>query len=618
MTDANGQYLFTNLPLNQTYIVEVDTASLPAGYVSGPSNLGDPDVRDGNSTVADDQTTVVITPQDPINLNLDFGYLPPVGQNNSVGDTIWIDLDRDGEGPAGANTGIDTAEQPVPGVTVNLIDSANNVVATTVTDANGQYLFTGLPDGLYTVVVTDQSNVLGGLEQTYDRDDGVTATPMTPDRSSVDLDSAGLINIPVDNRDQDFGYTEPNIVGGDGSIGDTIFFDENNSGLPDAGEGLEGVTVQLFGPGPDGVIGGGDDVLIGSTTTDENGLYLFTGLDTSDTGINPGTEYQVVVVPSSLPNGGTGWRNSVDPDNAPNAGDNESITTLTVALPTDLDQDFGYSSDDDNSLSGTIWPDTNGDGELLEGGRFSGVSVELRDQNGNLISTTRTDANGDFSFDNLPDGIYIVVVTDDDNILSDFEHTDSPNGASDTSDLTSKDDTGYTVDLDSAGSDPNPVTDTTADFGYQPIITNPISLGAFLATSDGEGAVVVTWATQTEVANIGFNLYGQVDGQWQPLNKQLVIGLGDSVSVQSYELVIQTDASIFALSDIDLTGKETLHGPFDMAKPYGFIGERQSIDWKSEKADRNSKQAKRQKAKKAYQSVQTKRRQLETKLLESN
>ncbi|MFQ3246600.1 MAG: protocatechuate 3,4-dioxygenase beta subunit [Arenicella sp.] len=617
VTDSNGKYLFPNLPLDQTYIVEVDIASLPLGYVSGPSNLGDPDVRDGNSTVADDQTTVVITAQDPINLDLDFGYLPPAGQNNSVGDTIWIDLDRDGEGPTGANSGVDATEQPVPGVTVNIVDSVGSVVASTVTDANGQYLFTGLPDGQYSIIVTDINNVLSGLEQTYDRDDGATANPLTLNQSTVNLDVGGLLNVPVDNRDQDFGYVESNNVGGDGSIGDTIFFDENNSGLPEPGEGLEGVTVQLFGPGPDGVIGGGDDVLIGSTITDENGNYLFTGLDTSDTGPNPGTEYQVVVVPSSLPNGGSGWSNSVDPDSAPNVGDNESITTLTVASPIDLDQDFGYISDDLNSLSGTVWPDTNGDGELIEDGRFSGVTVELRDQNGNLISTTRTDANGDFSFENLPDGIYMVVVTDDDNILSDFEHTDSPNGLTDKADLTSKDDTGYIVDLDSAGSDPDPVTDTTADFGYKPIITNPISLGAFLAASDGEGSVVVTWATQTEVANIGFNLYGQVDGQWKQLNAQLVIGLGDSVSVQSYDLVVETTATTFALSDIDLTGKETLHGPFDIAKPYGFIGERQLIDWKSEKADRDNKQAKRLQAREAYQSVQTIRRQLETKLMET-
>ncbi len=592
VTDSNGRYLFPNLPLNNTYIVEVDIATLPTGYVSGPSNLGDPDVRDGNSTTADNQTTVVITAANPVNLDLDFGYLPPASQNNSIGDTIWIDADRDGEGPSGANTGVDTTEQVIPGVTVSLLNSSGDVIATTITDNNGQYLFTGLPDGMYTVVVSDQNNVLNGLEQTYDNDDGVNASPTTPGRSAVDLDSAGASAAPVNNRDQDFGYVDASTSSGVGQIGDTIFFDSNGSGAPDAGEGLEGVVVQLYGPGPDGIIGNADDVLIGTETTDENGNYLFTGLDVSDTGPNPGTDYRVEVVQTSLPNGSTGWVNSVDPDTV-GTGNNQSTTTLSNTTPSDLDQDFGYVSDDMNSLSGTIWPDTDGDGELAESGRFGGVTVELRDSDGNVIQTTTTDVNGDFMFENLPDGVYTVVVTDDDNVLNGFEHTDSPNGLSDTGDSTSKDDTGYTVDLDSTGASSTPVSDSTSDFGYMPVITNPISLGSFNASSAGEGQVLIEWTTQTEVANLGFKLYGRVDDEWVLLNSDLILGQGDSVSTQYYETSVATEAAIFVIADIDLTGTETLHGPFQLGKPYGGVTKAKVIDWAAEKADREKKALKR-------------------------
>ena len=303
-----------------------------------------------------------------------------------------------------------------------------------IRDRNGAYLFTGIPDGIYQVVVTDQNNVLAGLDQTFDSDDAANPgsfVATTPNSSIVDIDSAGALDTPVSDTGQDFGYVDASISAGDGSIGDTIFFDQDNSGIPDAGEGLEGVIVQLFGPGPDGIIGSADDVLLASEVTDENGNYLFTGLDTSDTGPDPGTDYRVVVLPTSLPNGGGGWTNSVDPDTA-SPGDNESVTTLTVAEPTDLDQDFGYTSEDNNTIMGTVWPDTDGDGQLAEAGRFEGVTVELRDEDGNIIQTTTTDINGDFSFTNLPDGIYTVVITDEDNVLNGFEHTDSPNGASDT------------------------------------------------------------------------------------------------------------------------------------------------------------------------------------------
>jgi len=620
LTDENGRYLFTDLPLDEAYTVTVNEDTLPDGYAPSASGLGDPDVRDGNSPASeqDGSTVVVLTPEDPVNLDADFGYLPPPDQNNSIGDTIWRDSDGDGNGPnlpsidgvnnptvgQGANAEDDASEEGIPGVTVSLIDNVTGtVVATTITDANGQYLFSGLPDGEYTVVVTDQNNVLGDLTPTYDADGTGTAGA-----SIVDLDSAGVSNVPVDDREQDFGYQDANNAGGDGVIGDTIFLDSDNDGAPGAGEGLEGVTVQLFGPGPDGDITTTDDnVLLQSAVTDENGNYLFTGLDTSDTNGSGGTDYQVVVDTTTLPNGGADIANTVDPESTiTGVNDSTSVTTLSDAAPEDLDQDFGYRGEANNSLSGTIWADTDGDGTQQEGGIFAGVTVDILDQNGNLVQQVVTDADGNYEVSGLPDGLFTVVVTDENNVLGGFEHTDSPNGTSDTSDQTSKDDTGYVVDLDSAGVSDDPVADATGDFGYEPTITNPISLGTFSATTVGN-QVVFRWATQTEVANLGFHLYARVDGEWVRLNAQLIEGQGDSIGVQEYEYQAATDARLFALSDIDLNGDETLHGPFSVDAPVGVIGDRQSIDWQAERAEREAKAADRQARKAAEQRERTKR-----------
>jgi len=196
----------------------------------------------------------------------------------------------------------------------------------------------------------------------------------------------------------------------------------------------------------------------------------------------------------------------------------------------------------------------------------------------------------------------MVIVTDDTNVLNGFDHTDTPNGPSDTSDKTSKDDTGYTVNLDSAGVNDEPVLDETGDFGYMPVITNPISLGSFKTSTNSEGMVIIEWVTQTEVANVGFKLYAQVEGEWEQLNTVMVLGAGDSVSNQAYQLTVSTSATVFAISDVDFSGNETLHGPYLLGREYGGVADRKMIDWQAEKNERESKAKRRKNLRKRQQS----------------
>lgn len=67
----------------------------------------------------------------------------PVPQPLEIGNYVWIDLDQDGIQ--------DTDETPIANVTVNLYDINGDLVATTTTDANGEYYFT-------------DANVAGGLQ----------------------------------------------------------------------------------------------------------------------------------------------------------------------------------------------------------------------------------------------------------------------------------------------------------------------------------------------------------------------------------------------------------------------------------------------------------------------
>ncbi|MGD1808902.1 DUF7507 domain-containing protein, partial [Dapis sp. BLCC M126] len=116
-----------------------------------------------------------------------------------------------------------------------------------------------------------------------------------------------------------------------GSIGDTIFRDDNADGDQDDGEaGISGVEVRLTDKGDDGVFGTDDDVVIGTETTDADGKYLFDGLDAGN--------YQVEV----LNNNGAldGLDQTADPDGTL---DNGSMVELAQGED-NLDQDFGYDA----------------------------------------------------------------------------------------------------------------------------------------------------------------------------------------------------------------------------------------------------------------------------------
>ena len=56
----------------------------------------------------------------------------------------------------------DVGEPGIGNVTINLLDSNSQVITSTITDANGGYLFGNLPAGTYYVDVTDTKNVLSG------------------------------------------------------------------------------------------------------------------------------------------------------------------------------------------------------------------------------------------------------------------------------------------------------------------------------------------------------------------------------------------------------------------------------------------------------------------------
>jgi uncharacterized repeat protein (TIGR01451 family) len=395
-TDANGQYLFDSLP-DGNYRVVVDPADsdLPRdafGHVYYPSTPISHDATISGGSVY---------------LDADFGFAP----YGAIGDTVFWDIGRNGDQ--------DYADPGVPGVEVRLYADANangiydageTLLATQVTDSDGQYLFDQLLPGRYAVVVVTASGPLLGTDQTADpQSDGLTCDD--PLLTSPCDDQCGWTLSPGQIfMGADFGYAPT------GVIGDTLWVDANNNGLRDAGElGIPYVAVILYSNG----------VALATNETDADGYYGFSGLvDFANYGVRAATND--VDFPAGLTNT---WTADGTFDNyTTNIVMSGGVVTSIGGYPCtgcDLNIDFGYRYAGNNSLSGTIGLDATPYDGLMNGlnplgpgageSPYAGVPVTLYlwddDGDGVLeageyvqIGTTTTAANGDYAFTGLPNG----------------------------------------------------------------------------------------------------------------------------------------------------------------------------------------------------------------------
>ncbi len=405
-TDAYGRYIIENLPTG-AYVILVDDSTLPTAYTTTPT--GDPD-QDNNSR----SLPFVLAPGDVL-LTMDFGYQNPTSY--AVSGNIFMDLNAGGSK--------DVGEPTVANVTVKLMNSTGEVLATTMADANGDYSFEGLSNGNYTIMVTDVNTVLNGFTNSADPDDGTT------NEAAVVVNNADVIN-------QDFGYIPEGHTSTDAIIGNFVFLDMNANGSHQADEpGLEGVIVSL--------IDNADNKVLATVETNENGQYFFGGLAAAD--------YKVAIVTSSL---SAGLVPSYDPDGSAPVDFESAVVTLTAGA-SDLLQDFGVKANIASTINGTVWEDNDAEGDLDEASTgITGVTVILMDTFNNVIATTTTDAAGDYSFTGLPNGTYLIDVTDEAHILNGYWHS---TGAMPNANNNSQADT-YKVTVIGGA------VDDTADFGY--------------------------------------------------------------------------------------------------------------------------------------------------------
>ncbi|MEN0199415.1 SdrD B-like domain-containing protein, partial [Staphylococcus aureus] len=172
-------------------------------------------------------------------------------------------------------------------------------------------------------------------------------------------------------------------------IGNYVWEDTNKNGIQELGEvGVKGVTVVAYD--------NKTNKEVGRTITDEKGGYLIPNL--------PNGDYRVEF--SNLPKG-----YEVTPSKQ---GNNEELdsnglsSVITVNGKDNLSADLGIYKPKYN-LGDYVWEDTNKNGiqDQDEKG-ISGVTVTLKDENGNVLKTVTTDADGKYKFTDLGNGNYKV------------------------------------------------------------------------------------------------------------------------------------------------------------------------------------------------------------------
>jgi uncharacterized repeat protein (TIGR01451 family) len=311
----------------------------------------------------------------------------------SIGDTIFVDVNRSGSQ--------DLSEAGISGVSVQLYQGLT-LIDTQVTDSNGNYLFTDLIPGTYEVrVVTGIGTPLEDWTLSSDPDlDGVPFDPLDPDPLG---DSSHTRTLAGGDTyvGADFGYFPPGY-----SLSGIAWIDFDNDGIVDGNEiGIQYATVRLYS-GP---------TLIGTTTTDADGVYTFVGLSAG----TYSTEVDLATIPLNL-------TQTFEADGSIN---NQNTATISNADIEDVN--FGYRYVGTNTLSGTIGLDgspidgllngTNPSGVAYDETAFSGVEVYLYSWNDDdndsvidsgeylLLTTTTTDVNGDYSFAGLPASDFYLV-----------------------------------------------------------------------------------------------------------------------------------------------------------------------------------------------------------------
>lgn len=290
---------------------------------------------------------------------------------------------------------MDHGELGLPDVTVNLDDPEGTILETTTTDANGNYQFS-----VSSSLISQESGF--EIQVIFPNGDAATIENVTGPGIDSNIDDAGYSNLFSLNaggsQTVNAGLVAQSIVSG------KVWMDSNGDGILDNGEsGLQGITVNFDDA---------DGATLQTTTTDANGNYQFQTSPAELNQINSSgtSQFEIqVIIPSgdaaTIPfASSTGIYSSI----------NASGYTPVYTLPatggmSNINGGLVTGNGPWASVGGEVYLDSNVNGFQDNGEPgLQAINVNVLDANGNIVDSTSTDANGDYSFFGLLPGTYVL------------------------------------------------------------------------------------------------------------------------------------------------------------------------------------------------------------------
>ena len=442
-TDLQGRYQFEMLRQG-TYRIEEIT---PNGYLDGKDSVGSIGGQIVGQLEGTDAIRGIVLPTGTVGEEYNFGEILPA----SIGGNVYEDADGD--------CIRDPNETSLSGVLIELLNANGTVVASTRTDASGNYRFEKLTPGTFTVREQQPTGYIQG---------GQTSGSAGGDDSISDLISGIALGAGVSATDYDF--CEQRVT----SLRGRVFADLNEDCIFDPDESpLAGVRIELLNAAGQ---------VIKTTLTDADGNYRFADL-------TPGVYSVRELQPTGYFQGG-----QRAPDGIGDTSNIDLIADVLLSSGKSIDQ-LDFCEVPPATIAGYVFQDgapiITDDGQpplILNGIRdgirtpddepIGGVMLELRSRTGERLKpsdalpgtysgeTIRvvTDSNGYYEFQGLMPGVYHVYQTQPAGF---FDGRDTPGSTG-----------GFAINVD----------DTVIDFEQQKII-ELLSLDA--STNPGHDAILM-------------------------------------------------------------------------------------------------------------------------------